>query len=112
MNTGNYSSLSNKKNANLCQNAQNTLLLCDPRPPSRNEGPILLRKERGEYGKKGRGRAEKKKEEGTGLTYKAMEGRGDGLLLRGHKGEERRRKGGGIHPKVKVSRIKTLCRQT
>jgi len=47
---------------------------------------LLLRKERGEYGKKGRWRAEKKKEEGTGLTYKAMEGRGEGLLLRGSEG--------------------------
>ena len=37
---------------------------------------LLLRKERREYGK----------EEGTGLTYKAMEGRGEGLLLRGSEG--------------------------
>jgi len=56
---------------------------------------LLLRKERGEYGKKGRGRAEKKKEEGTGLTYKAMEGSEKAYLLRGQKGGGEAREGRG-----------------
>jgi len=94
-NAGNYSSLSNAKGANLCQKCTKIRLatglrpnplgerISSPRLPSRNEGPMLLK----------RGR------EGDGATLKG-DGRGKEERGDGKEGEVN-------SPKVKVSKINT-----